>query len=199
MKAKPLLIMAGAFLLMGMVSLGALFLYEPVTSKEPLPVIGQAPSFSLTNSEGKTFDQSLMQGKVWVADFFFSSCAGPCPTMAANMGSLARRFRKHPNVQFVSFSVDPETDNPEVLRKYAAKLNADTSRWHFLTGPNEAIGKLVDVEGFKLGSSESILAHSTRFVLVDSQGQIRGYYEGIEEAGVHTLARDIVRLQKEKK
>ena len=82
----------------------------------------------------------------------------------------------------------------EKLKQYAGKLGADTSRWHFLTGPAETIARLVDKDGFKLGSGEYIINHSTHFVLVDRSGKIRGFYEGTEAARVVDLARDINRL-----
>jgi len=194
MDRKLLIILGFAFFLMGIMTLGALFLYQPEPPPPPLPVNGRAPAFTLTDSTGHPFSSSDLAGKVWVADFFFSSCGGPCPTMAKNMGVLHQRFAERDDVALVNISVDPGTDTPEKLRQYAAKLGADTDRWHFLTGPAEEIARLVDEEGFMLASGENLLNHSTRFVLVDGNGMIRGFYEGTEDAAVDLLARDMAQL-----
>ncbi|MDJ0839275.1 MAG: SCO family protein [Acidobacteriota bacterium] len=197
MQPKPLIILAGAFFLMGLITLGALILYEPENTGPPLPVLGKAPEFKLTDSSGQTFDSARLDGKVWVADFFFSSCGGPCPTMAKHMGVLQQNHQGNKKVQLVNITVDPETDTPEKLNLYAKKLNADTSQWHFLTGPKEEIGRLVDKDGFRLASAEMLLSHSTRFVLVDRKGNVRGFYEGTEKEEVESLSEDIGRLLSE--
>ena len=198
MDRKILVVIGFAFFLMGVMTLGALFLYQPEPVAPPLPVRGSAPAFTLTDSNGQVFDSATLEGKIWVADFFFSSCGGPCPTMAKNMNMLHQRFAGRDEVRLVNTSVDPATDTPERLKQYAGKLEADTGRWHFLTGPAEEISRLVDKDGFMLASGENIINHSTRFVLVDRSGLIRGFYEGTEAAAVDLLARDIEQLLAQK-
>lgn len=171
---------------------------EPVAQAEPLPVLYPAPSFSMTDSRNQTFSTEALDGKIWVAKFFFTSCAGPCPVMSARFSELATRFSDGGEVRFVSMSVDPDTDTPERLAAYAEKYGADTSRWHFLTAPKEEIDK-VGTEGFKLGSAGEPIFHSTRFVLVDGQGRIRGYYDGMAGEEVAALTAAIEALREESK
>ena len=152
----------------------------------PLPVLGSVTPFSLISSEGKPFRLDDLGGKVWVADFIFTSCAGPCPLMSQKMARLQRTFRNVPALALVSFSVDPETDTPEVLSRYAGLLGANTDVWHFLTGEYEDIQKLA-VEGFHLGSVENPIHHSTYFALVDSRGDIRGYYDSNDSNAMQLL------------
>jgi protein SCO1/2 len=148
--------------------------------------LGVAPSFALVNQAGEPFSSQSLTGKIYVADFFFTSCAGPCPVMNANMARLQRAFPDNPDLHFVSISVDPETDTPERLKAYGEKLGADFSRWNFLTGPMETIQQIA-VEGFKVGSVDDPVIHSTRLILVDREGNIRGYYSGIVEEEVASL------------
>ena len=197
MERKHLILIAFSFFMLGLMSLGALMLYKPQHKiAPPLPMLGQAPVFSLTDSTGETFTSTArLANRIWVADFFFSTCPGPCPKMAESMKLLHQRFADRPDeVSLVNISVDPENDTPGKLKIYAGKLGADIERWHFLTGPSEEIGRLVDRDGFMLASAENIINHSTRFVLVDRHGLIRGFYEGTEAAAVDLLARDIEQL-----
>lgn len=194
MDKKALIFIGVGFFMMGMVTMGALFLYQPQQVEPPLPVKGTAPEFVLTDSNGQSFDSKTLNGKIWVADFFFSSCGGPCPTMAKNMNLIQQRFIDRDDIRLVNISVDPTNDTPEKLAKYAVKIEADTTRWHLLTGPEEMISPLVGPDGFMLGDGGHLLNHSTRFVLVDRQGMIRGFYEGTEDAAVNLLMRDIEQL-----
>lgn len=160
---------------------------------ERLPKLYSLPTFELTDSNGEPFTQEDLAGRFWVADFIFTTCAGPCPIMSSRMADLARAFADNPAVHFLSISVNPETDTPEVLREYAHRYQADTSRWHFVTGDREAIHTLA-VDGFKLGSVDEPIMHSTRFVLVDTEGYVRGYYESTEPEGSIELTRDLASL-----
>jgi protein SCO1/2 len=157
-------------------------------------VLGQAPSFTLVNQAGEEFSSDSLKGKIYVADFFFTSCAGPCPVMNANVARLQRSFAGRDDVHFVSVSVDPETDTPERLRAYGEKLGADFSRWHFLTGDMEEIQRIA-VEGFKVGSVDDPVIHSTRLILVDGEGNIRGYFSGIADEEVAELETSIDGMQ----
>lgn len=120
----------------------------------------------------------------------FTSCAGTCPVLTKNMAELQESFADRGELHFVSVTVDPETDTPEVLERYASKYSADTSRWHFLTGSLEDIHELA-VKGFKVGSVDEPIFHSNRFILVDEDGSIRGYYTGTENLEMLRLRGDI--------
>jgi protein SCO1/2 len=151
---------------------------------------GPAPDFSLTESSGRTLTRSDLADKVWIADFVFTSCAGSCPAMTGMMRKLQDTLS--PEIVLVSFSVDPERDTPQVLSEYAERFGADRKRWFFLTGDKDALHK-ISMEGFKLalddttGTVEEPITHSSRFVLVDKAGQIRGYYSGTEEEDLKRL------------
>lgn len=153
--------------------------YTPVGG---LPVIAQLPDFALTERSGKTVTLDDLKGKVWIADFIFTSCGGPCPIMTSRLGDFMETVKQRniPHVAAVSFTVDPETDTPDVLREYATMKLADDYDWLFLTGDKKDIFNL-SVKGFMLtaqdGDDSHAVNHSPRFVLVDQKGRIRGYYE----------------------
>ena len=161
---------------------------------------GTVPEFVLLNQDGKNFGSAQLRGKIWIADFIYTTCPGPCPMISSRMSELQKPLEKS-DVHLVSFSVDPEKDTPQVLRGYAEKLQADPARWDFLTGPKSAIYKLSH-DGFKLavsdgGNEQGIPVHSTRMVLVDRHGQIRGYYDAAEADAVTKLLADANHLLRE--
>src|SRR5213594_939236 len=161
---------------------------------------GTVPEFVLLNQDGKNFGSAQLRGKIWIADFIYTTCPGPCPMISTRMSELQKPLEKT-DVHLVSFSVDPEKDTPEVLRGYAEKLHAEPKHWDFLTGPKSAIYDLSH-KGFRLavsdGSDEAgIPVHSTRLVLVDRHGEIRGYYEATEADAVTKLLADTSHLLRE--
>jgi len=161
---------------------------------------GTVPSFQLVNQNGQAFGSARLAGKIWIADFIYTTCPGPCPMISSRMSELQKPLEKT-DVHLVSFSVDPEKDTPEVLRGYAEKLQAEPARWDFLTGPKSTIYKLSH-DGFKLAVSdgtdaEGIPVHSTRMVLVDRHGQIRGYYDAAEADAMTKLLADTNHLLRE--
>ena len=161
---------------------------------------GTVPLFQLVNQNGQPFGSSQLTGKIWIADFVYTSCPGPCPMISSRMSELQKPLERT-DVHLVSFSVDPEKDTPEVLRGYAEKLQADPKRWDFLTGSKSMVYKLSH-EGFKLAVSdgsdaEGIPVHSTRMVLVDRHGEIRGYYDATEADAVTKLLADASHLLRE--
>ncbi len=163
---------------------------------DALPVIGEAGEFSLIDQTGAPFSSASLLGKAYVVDFIFTSCSSVCPVMSDSMAQLQREFAAEPRVAFVSVSVDPVTDTPEVLDRYAKRFSADPARWHFLTGEDAAIQSLAK-DRFLLGHADQPVNHTTRFVLVDPAGKIRGYYFGTEPASVAALSQDIERLLQE--
>jgi len=174
-------------------------------SSDGLPIYGTVPTFSLLERSGKPVRAEDMRGGVWVADFIFTRCAGTCPILSTALAALLRRLDEAglASVRAVSFSVDPTHDDPVTLTRYAERFAADPTRWLFVTGDAMAIARLVR-EGFKLGVTDSPadggaipqepITHSDRFVLIDSQLRIRGYYHGTDAEGVADLERDLFRL-----
>src|SRR5579864_5334375 len=160
-----------------------------------LPVLGEVPRFHLTWQSGGEFDSIGLAGHVWVADFIFTNCEGPCPRMSAYMRALQKATSDLPDLKMVSFTVDPKRDTPQVLRTYGANYSADPRRWYFLTGDPRILDSL-DRSSFKLGNVGGVMDHSTRFVLVDSKGQIRGYYGIATGDPVPQLATDARALSK---
>ncbi len=167
-----------------------------VTKSEPLPVLGSIPEFNMTDSRGEPFGYNDLQGNIWVADFIFTTCAGPCPVMSSEMAVVHQEFIEDEKIKTVSYTVNPDYDTPEVLADYAERYNANTEQWHFLTAPYEDIQSII-VNGFKMGDMEEIVFHSTRFALVDKEMNIRGYYIGTEIEDIEELKKDIRSLKKE--
>lgn len=171
---------------------------EPATLPERLAIIADAPPFELIDQDGKAVTSKSLAGKPWIADLVFTHCAGPCPLMTAKMAKLQKEISspQGQNVQFVSFSVDPTRDTPAVLKEYAGRFKADESRWKFLTGAPETIfatarGLLVTALPAE-GSNDII--HDERFILVDGQGKIRGYYSSRDEEAMERLKEDAAKL-----
>ena len=175
----------------------AIFFFNQATHNVTLPVYGQVRDFHLTDVNNKELKPAELLGKVWVTNFFFTTCGDICPLMTKNMASLHRSYRLLDDVAFVSITVNPENDNSAALAKYAKKQEADTAKWHFLTGSREAITELM-VKGFKLESMQDAIFHSSFFVLVDRNGTIRGYYDGTSTERVQSLFKDIAILLKER-
>ncbi len=176
---------------------------------EPPPVLGAVPPFSLVNRDGRTVTQADLAGAPWIADFVFTRCAASCPLMTERMAKLAKDLDlatpaepgsppAGPRLRFVSFTVDPDHDTPAVLAAYAARYQAPPA-WLFLTGPQATLHHL-SRDGFKLavepagGPEKEPILHSTRFVLVDGRGRIRGYYDGFDGESVRKLERDLKTL-----
>lgn len=168
-------------------------LWKVQRDKPNLDTFFLVPPFSLADQEGKPFTNASVAGKVWVANFVFTRCAGPCPTMTAEMASVAHDI-SHSDVRFVSFSVDPEHDTPSVLKDYASRFGADHSRWSFVTGDKSQIFRLAE-RGMKIPATpadeNNVIVHSEKFILVDREGWIRGYYDLKDAAKMKTLREDI--------
>jgi len=162
-----------------------------------LPVLGTIPEFHLTDQDGRAFDGNSLTGHVWVADFVYTTCTGPCPMMSSHMHRLQDRTAEFPDVKLVSFTVDPAHDTPTVLTEYAKHFKYDVARWSFLTGDIGALNDL-GVRGFKLNAVDGSLSHSTRFVLIDRKRQIRGFYLTSDDGFFNQIVHDIRQLEQEK-
>jgi len=175
-------------------------------SLEGLSDFGPVPEFSLIERSGKTANLAELRGKVWIADFIYTSCTDTCPLQSAEMAKLQEHWSNRRDLKFVSFSVDPERDTPRVLTRYAEHFKADADRWLFLTGNKEQISRLVQ-EGFRLsatpalsgGANEDVILHSPRFVLIDRAAQIRGYYDSRDAAALQRLNKDVLSLLSNRK
>ena len=154
--------------------------FEP----KPPPVLSELPTFSLVDSSGAPFGSAELRGQVWIASFFFTRCPSVCPVLMSRMAALQNRFKDEhvADIRLVSITVDPVRDTPEVLRAAAPKYGVDPARWTLLTGPLERVRDLC-VSGFKVpgldgtGMLDGDIPHTTKVVLVDPSGRIRGYYD----------------------
>jgi protein SCO1/2 len=168
------------------------------TATAGLPSYGVVPDFSLTDQLNQPFlSANTLRGKVWVADFIFTNCAGPCPRMSAQMRHVDTALRDLKDLRLVSFTVDPARDSPAVLAKYAEHYQAEPGIWYFLTGSQQDLHHLAR-NVFMLGDVNGDLQHSTRFVLVDRKSRVRGYYLTSEEDAIPRLIADAKRVSKER-
>ena len=161
-----------------------------------IPVIGSVPEFSLTEANGATLRRADLLGKVWIASFLFTRCGETCPMMMRHEVRLQADLPLRDDLRLVSFSVDPVWDTPKVLTDYAHTFGADQGRWLFLTGDRKQIYHLT-IDGFRLAAQgadpakEMPILHSTKLVLVDRHGAIRGYYDSTDEDELQKLVRDV--------
>lgn len=167
-------------------------------SSEGMIQYGSVPEFSLTERSGRQVGLAQLRGTIWVADFIYTSCEDTCPLQTAEMAKLQDELSAQKAVKLLSFSVDPEKDTPSVLSEYAARHKADADRWLFLTGRQQEMKNLVQ-NGFRLSAATAstdpgVILHSPRFVLIDRQAQIRGYYDSRDKEALQRLRRDVAVL-----
>lgn len=170
--------------------------------------IGPAPKFELTNQDGKKISNKNYDGKVYVVEFFFSTCPTICPIMNKNMITIQNEFFGNPNFGIASITINPENDTAAVLKKHAEELGVKSTNWHFLTGDQKYIYEIAN-KGFNLYAGENKNAnggfeHSGLFALIDKEGNIRCrkdqhgnpilYYDGLEAKGVKAIIEDIKKL-----
>ncbi len=161
----------------------------------------QIPPFRFINQDNDTIDQNIVKGKIYVADFFFTSCPTICPVMKSQMIRVYKKYASNPRLMLLSHTIDPKNDKPEVLKKFAENLNVNTQKWLFLTGKKEDIYKIGQksymVTAVDDPTQPGGIVHSGGFILVDAQSRIRGIYDGTEPAKVDLLMDDIDLLLKE--
>ena len=173
---------------------------------EGMQRFGAVPDFSFTERSGREVRLAELLEKVWVADFIYTNCPDTCPLQTAEMAKLQEQWSDRPELRLVSFTVDPARDTPKVLAGYAGKFKADADRWLFLTGEKEQIAQLIQA-GFHLsaapltedGTQANVILHSPRFVLVDREAQIRGYYDSRDREAIKRLKADVAILLSGKK
>ena len=159
---------------------------ESAMRARSLPVYTRLAPFELTDQQGRRVSSADLAGRVWVADFIFTRCAGQCPIMTRGMKSLQDGLG--PEVGLVSFTSDPDFDTSEVLSGYALKYGALAGRWLFLTGEKTAIDGVA--RGFHMGNIDEPMMHSIKYVLIDRQGQVRGYYDSSVPEEIRQLSQD---------
>ena len=177
-------------------------------SEPDLVIIGKVPDFSFTNQNNKIITNEDYKGKVYLVEFFFTTCPSICPIMNQNMVKIQNEFYGNPNLAIASFSIDPEYDTPKILKEYAISYKITNPNWHLLTGEKEKIHTLAN-KGFNLyvGDAPQVeggFEHSGFFALIDKEGNIRSridenenpiiYYDGLEAEGIQILIEDIRKL-----
>lgn len=171
-----------------------------------LPVIGQVKDFALTNQLDQPVSLSQLAGKIWVGNVIFTRCPGPCAKLTREMAQLQKLLPKDKAVQLVTLTADPEFDTPKVLQTYGKNFGADETNWMFLTGPKPVLYRLA-INDLLLAVSEKpvnerefdndLFVHSTKFVLVDTHGRIRGIFEGTDPAAKDGLVLAVQKLLNE--
>lgn len=167
---------------------------------EQLARYGPAPDFSLVERSGRAVSAGDLRGQVWIADFIYTKCQDTCPLQSRAMAALQSDLKAHGEVRSVSITVDPLTDTPALLSQYADRYGADPERWLFLTGELREIRRIVQ-DGFRLSAApvdgataDPVIFHSARFVLVDRDGEIRGYYDSNDPRALKRLRENARRL-----
>lgn len=171
--------------------------------KVKLPVINTVQSFQFIRQDGKEISQKDVDHRVYVAEYFFTTCKGICPKMNKNMKEIYEQFKTDSNFLIISHTVNPETDSIPVLKHYADSLGASSNNWWFVTGSKESLYKtaresylLDDPKNSSININEQFL-HTQFFTLVDRQGRVRGIYDGIKKDEVKQLLIDIKELLSE--
>ena len=158
-------------------------------------------NFSLTNQNGNRISQRDYQGKIYVADFFFTTCPSICPIMTNNMAYIQSKIMDDPQVKLLSFSVTPEIDSVPQLKKYALEKGVNDKKWNLLTGDKKEIYTLARKSYFVVkedgdGGPHDMI-HTENFVLVDPEKRIRGYYDGTDKTAMENLLADLKTLKEE--
>jgi protein SCO1/2 len=213
---KKYKIFIGTFVVFSMVTI-SLF-YEVLKPAKTLPIYNPADvnpelvdstvqyiskyhtigNFSFINQNGKTITQKDYEGKIYVADFFFTTCGSICPKMTSSMEDIQKAFQHNPKVMLLSHTVTPEIDSVAVLKKYAVLRGVDDSKWNLVTGDKKEIYSLArkSYMAVKLGKPEELydMVHTENFVLVDTHKRVRGFYDGTKKEEIKRLIEDIIWL-----
>ena len=197
-KSFPKGLLFGIFAAFVIALIGALVIQAAKASRSNLPVLGQAPEFTLTERSGESFNSSEMQGTLWLVDFIFTNCQAACPVMSGHMSDFYELYAHSDQIRFLSISVDPERDTLPVLQEYAKNHGVTDDRWLFVRGP---IDKVIEIseQGFMLAAENLPMGHSTKFVLVDENKQIRRYYDAMHDPDMELIQTHIRALAREMK
>ncbi|PIO48938.1 MAG: hypothetical protein CMR00_02335 [[Chlorobium] sp. 445] len=164
-------------------------------SRQEIPVIAKVPPFTMRDQDGLPFTEKDLLGKITIFDFFFTRCPGACPIMTKQMAELYNLYAASNRIQFVSVTVDPGHDTLEVLKAYAAAHGVTDTRWKFLHGPIDSVIALSE-KGFMLPAENLPSGHSTKLILIDQDGQIRGYFSYNDNASISVLKTQVRELAK---
>ncbi len=161
-------------------------------------MLNSVPPFTLTAETGEEVTSgAALGGRVWIANFIYTTCPGPCPRTTRQMSIVQSRLKDEPDVRMASFTVDPENDGPTAMAAYARRYEAIPGRWYFFTGSKDVLNKLA-LDTFFLGKVDGkSVDHSTRFVLVDRKGRYRNHYDSVEAGAIDAVVRDARILLKE--
>lgn len=168
----------------------AFFLLASCTDRaSKLPNYGKVPNFQVTDSNGRSFDRGMLSGSVWIVDFIYTNCPAECPRMTSRMHRIAEQVEGEDNLGLLSISVDPDRDTPAALTRFAERYGGPTTHWHFLTGTPSTV-HLLAYTTFHVGDIIGKMDHATHFILLDKQGNIRGYYSSFEGDEMKKLLAD---------
>ena len=186
-----------AFLFIFMLGSFGFYVIDKATKSRDayLDIEGQVPSFSLTNFDGSVITEKQLNDKISIVSFIFTQCEGACPIMSENISILQERFASSDDIQFLSITTDPDYDTLDILNEYSSNYSSNNN-WFFLRGDIFDIIELSE-KGFFLSAALLPAGHSTRFVLVDKELNIRKYYEGTVESNIFELQNDIRTLLKQ--
>jgi len=203
MKNKKLLILAGFFVLLFAGFYFALTRFIPGFGKVELPTLSYVRHFAFPNQEGKLITDKDVSGKVYVAEYFFTTCKGICPQMNANIRRIYLDYKGEPDFRILSYTVDPETDTVARMKKYADSLGADPTRWWFLTGRKDSLyslargSYLLDDPKNNTENIKDQFIHTQFLALVDKGGRVRKIYDSLKKEELDELEKDISALLKE--
>jgi protein SCO1/2 len=210
MNAKKVTIILISFFILLAAVFMVYFYKETRVDPKKLPVIGEqghkVRPFAFTNQEGQTVTQEAVQGKIFIVEYFFTTCKGICPRMNENMSKVYSAFRGNDDVKILSHTVDPKKDTVAAMKEYSLRFDADPKQWMFLTGDKKELYDMARYSYLVTAADDTATVdiaadfiHTDRFVLVDRYGKIRGQYEGTKDATVNLLITDIKELLKEDK
>jgi protein SCO1/2 len=202
--SKKKLFYIGFFVLLALTFYFVLTLIIPGFGKKYIPPISYVRPFSFTNQDGKAITEKDMAGKVYVVEYFFTTCKGICPKMNKNMKLVYEQFKNDTDFLILSHTCDPENDSVAQMKKYSQSLGVNTNRWIFLTGRKDSLYNMarisytIDDPANNLKSIDDDFLHTQFWALVDRNGDVKKIYDGLKESEVEELIGDIKRLLKEK-
>ncbi|HEY6064122.1 MAG TPA: SCO family protein [Chitinophagaceae bacterium] len=202
--SKKVVFYTSFFIVLAFVFYWALITINPQIGKKSIPPVSFVRPFSFLNQDGKKITEKDVAGKVYVAEYFFTTCKGICPKMNNNMRLVYERFKNDSNFLILSHTCDPETDSVAQLKKYADSMAVNTRQWIFLTGRKDSlytmarISYTIDDPANNLKSIDDDFLHTQFWALVDRNGDVRKIYDGLKGSEVRLLIKDAARLLKEK-
>ena len=185
--------------------MGYFFKISHEKKSSQLPVLGNpghhVAQFSFVNQDGQTITNKDVAGKIYVVEYFYTTCKGICPKMNENMTNIYQAFRGNKNVMILSHTVDPKHDTVQAMKEYSLRFDADPKQWEFLTGDKRKLydmarySYLISAKDDTSGISiDQDFIHDNHWVLVDRDGRLRGFYDGLKMSDVHRLIADINKL-----